>query len=131
MCEDGSPDFSKKPKKVRVPKKSYWMTWREAETLNIVLDGFACRFRCRRYPRELVRKTRKGNIKISNSGCLMYHPSYPNIAISNRVYPEAFRCRILWIFTKMFMSSGSHIKKGTIENAMLKLALNKRLWGFK
>lgn len=38
--EFGNPDYKKKPKKVRVNKKSYWAVWRVAETLNVVVDGF-------------------------------------------------------------------------------------------
>ena len=40
LDEDGNPDILKKPKKVRVNKKSYWGCWKVAENLNVVVDGF-------------------------------------------------------------------------------------------
>jgi len=40
LDEDGNPDILKKPKKVRVAKKSYWGCWKVADTLNVVVDGF-------------------------------------------------------------------------------------------
>jgi hypothetical protein len=40
LDENGSPDFTKKQRKKRVPKKSYYACWREAGTLNVVVDGF-------------------------------------------------------------------------------------------
>lgn len=122
MCEDGSPDFSKKPKKVRVPKKSYWMTWREAETLNIVLDGLRVDFGVggihASLSEKLVKETSKYLIRDADVSSM-----YPNIAISNRVYPEHLGVEFCDIYQDVYEQRKSY-KKGTAENAMLKLALN-------
>lgn len=38
--KDGKPDMTKKPKKVKVPKKSYYGCWHIATNLNVVINGF-------------------------------------------------------------------------------------------
>lgn len=48
---------------------------------------------------------------------------YPSLAIVNKVYPEHLGVKFCDIYEDMFNQRKSH-KKGTPENAMLKLALN-------
>src|SRR5690606_19063505 len=48
---------------------------------------------------------------------------YPNIAIANRVFPEHLSERFCDIYGDLYEQRKSY-KKGTAENAMLKLALN-------
>ena len=48
---------------------------------------------------------------------------YPNIAISNRVYPEHLTEKFCDIYEDVYNQRKS-FAKGTAENAMLKLALN-------
>ena len=119
---DGSPDFTKKPKKVRVPKKSYWGCWREAETLNIVLDGLRVDFGVgglhASLSDKLVKETPKYIIRDADVSSM-----YPNIAISNRIYPEHLGEGFCDIYLDVYEQRKSYAK-GTAENAMLKLALN-------
>lgn len=44
LDQDGCPDLSKKPKKKRVPKKSYWGCWRVADCLNVLAGGLKIDF---------------------------------------------------------------------------------------
>lgn len=44
LDEDGNPDLTKKMKKRRIPKKSYYGCWKIAETLNVVVDGLRIDF---------------------------------------------------------------------------------------
>jgi len=44
LDEDGNPDLTKKMKKRRMPKKSYYGCWKIAETLNVVVDGLRIDF---------------------------------------------------------------------------------------
>lgn len=48
---------------------------------------------------------------------------YPNIAIANRVYPLHLTERFCDVYSDLYQQRKKH-KKGTAENAMLKLALN-------
>jgi len=122
LCEDGSPDFTKKPKKVRVPKKSYYGCWKVAETLNVVVDGFRFDFGTGGIHGSLSNKVIKEN---KNWGIIDLDVAsfYPNLAISNRVYPEHLGETFCDIYKSMYDERTVH-KKGSAENAMLKLALN-------
>ena len=122
LDSEGSPDFTKKPKKVRVPKKSYWGCYRVAETLNILLDGLRVDFGVggihASLSEKLVRETSKYKILDADVSSM-----YPNIAISNRVYPEHLGEEFCDIYLDVYEQRKSYAK-GTPENAMLKLALN-------
>lgn len=48
---------------------------------------------------------------------------YPNIAIQNKLYPEHLGQKFCDIYNDVYQQRKQH-KKGTVENAMLKLALN-------
>ena len=48
---------------------------------------------------------------------------YPNLAIANRLYPEHLSEKFCEIYLDVYNQRKQH-KKGTVENAMLKLALN-------
>jgi O6-methylguanine-DNA--protein-cysteine methyltransferase len=122
LDEDGSPDLTKKPKKVRVPKKSYWGCWRVAETLNVVVDGFRVDFGVggvhASLSEKIVKETKSYMLRDADVSSM-----YPNIAISNRIYPEHLTEKFCDIYKDMYEQRKSY-KKGTAENAMLKLALN-------
>lgn len=122
LDEDGSPDFTKKPKKVRVPKKSYWGCYRIAETLNILLDGLRVDFGVggihASLSEKLVKETPKYTILDADVSSM-----YPNIAISNRVFPEHLGEGFCDIYLDVYEQRKSYAKN-TAENAMLKLALN-------
>lgn len=122
LDSEGSPDFTKKPKKVRVPKKSYWGCYRVAETLNIILDGLRVDFGVGGIHASLsdkvVKETKKYLIRDADVSSM-----YPNIAISNRIYPEHLGVEFCDIYLDVYEQRKSYAK-GTAENAMLKLALN-------
>ena len=122
LDEDGNPDILKKPKKVRVAKKSYWGCWKVADTLNVVVDGFRFDFGTGgihgSLENKIARSTRKYNLIDADVSSM-----YPNIAIANRVYPEHLTERFCDIYEDVYKQRKS-FAKGTAENAMLKLALN-------
>lgn len=119
---DGSPDLMKKPKKVRVPKKSYWGCYKVAETLNVVVDGFRFDFGTGGIHGSIrfkaARENKKYKLKDADVSSM-----YPNIAIANRVYPEHLGEIFCDIYQDMYIQRKS-FDKASAENAMLKLALN-------
>jgi hypothetical protein len=122
LDEDGVPDLSKKPKKVKVPKKSYYGCYNVAETLNVVVNGFRFDFGTGGIHGSLTEKDIKANdnwgIKDADVSSM-----YPNIAISNSVYPEHLGKEFCLIYQDVYEQRKS-FPKGSAENAMLKLALN-------
>lgn len=119
---DGVPDLTKKMKKKRVPKKSYWGCWKVAETLNVVLDGLRIDFGVggihASLSEKVVKQTKKYIIRDADVSSM-----YPNIAISNKVYPEHLGAGFCDIYQDVYNQRKSYAK-GTAENAMLKLSLN-------
>ncbi len=111
-----------KAKKKGQPVYSYWYCWHEAETLNVMVDGFRFDFGT-------------GGIHGSLSSCIVAESDthqlidadvssmYPNIAIANRVYPEHLTDRFCDIYKDVYEQHKSY-PKASAENAMLKLALN-------
>jgi len=120
--EFGQPDTSKKKKKVKVPKKSYWGCWNEAETLNVNYKGFRFDFGTGgihgSIESQIVEADDNYIIKDADVTSL-----YPNIAIRNRVYPEHLTDKFCDIYSDLF-DQRQREPKGTSKNAMLKLALN-------
>lgn len=111
-----------KQKKVRVNKKSYWMHWREATTLNVVVDGFRCDFGVGGIHGSLsntIVKAEDGELMIDADVSSMY----PNISISNRAYPAHLSETFCDIYEDVYNQRKS-FPKGSPENAVLKLALN-------
>lgn len=119
---DGSPDLSKKPKKKRVPKKSYWGCWREAETVNIVVDGLRIDFGAGGVHASLMNKVARETSKYLLVDADV-SSMYPNIAIANRVYPKHLGEQFCDIYQDVYEQRKSY-PKGSAENAMLKLSLN-------
>lgn len=119
---DGTPDLTKKQKKVRVPKKSYWGCYRVAETLNVVVNGLRIDFGVggihASLSNKIVRETKSYMIKDCDVSSM-----YPNIAISNRVYPEHMGESFCDIYQDVYEQRKLY-PKGSAVNAMLKLALN-------
>lgn len=122
LDSEGSPDFTKKPKKKRVPKKSYWGYYRVAETLNVVIDGFRFDFGTGgihgSISGKIATETRSYAIVDADVSSM-----YPNIGISNRVYPEHLSDKFCDIYQDVYEQRKSY-PKGSTENLMLKLALN-------
>lgn len=119
---DGSPDLTKKQKKKRIPKKSYWACWRIVETLNAVVDGFRFDFGTGGLHGSIENKIAK-ETSVYQLIDADVSSMYPNIAISNRVYPEHLGETFCDIYKDMY-EQRKNFAKGTAENAMLKLALN-------
>lgn len=119
---DGQPDFTKKQKKARVPKKSYWGMHRQATTLNVMVDGYRIDFGVGGVHASLsdkvVKETKRYMIRDADVSSM-----YPNIAIANRIYPEHLGETFCDIYKDMYLQRKSYDKKSA-ENAMLKLALN-------
>lgn len=103
-------------------KKSYWKVWRVATTLHVVVDGFRLDFGTGgihgSLDNKIVRETPKYKLKDADVSSM-----YPNLAISNRVYPEHLGVKFCDIYEDVYEQRKSYAK-GTAENAMLKLALN-------
>lgn len=111
-----------KAKKKGEPQYSYWGMWNVAETLNVVIDGFRFDFGVGGIHGSLSEKVVKSNKKW-NIVDLDVSSFYPNLAISNRIYPKHLTDKFCDIYKDMYEQRKSY-KKGTPENAMLKLALN-------
>lgn len=108
--------------KIKVPKKSYWMHWRVAETLNIVVDGLRVDFGTggihASRTEVVVRENKKYTLVDKDVAS-----QYPNLGISNRVYPEHLSETFCDIYEEVYKQRKMYAK-GTPENLMLKFALN-------
>lgn len=103
-------------------QRSYWMNWREAANLNVVVDHFQFDFGTGGIHGSL------GNVIVkADDECVIMDADvasmYPNLAITNRVYPEHLTEKFCDIYEDVYNQRKSYAK-GTTENAMLKLALN-------
>jgi hypothetical protein len=115
-------DITKKPKKVRVNKKSYWGVYYAAETLNVVVDGFRFDFGTGgihgSIESSVVREDDEYMIIDADVSSM-----YPNIAISNRIYPEHLSDKFCDIYENVYNERKKY-PKGSPENGLFKLALN-------
>jgi len=122
LGSDGMPNLKRKPKKVKAPKKSYWGCWRVAETLNCTVDGFRFYFGTGgihgSIESQIIKEDDEHEIVDADVASM-----YPNIAISNRVYPEHLGEKFCDIYKDIYLERKKH-KKESPENAVLKLALN-------
>ena len=122
LDSDGCPDLSKKPKKKRVAKKSYWGCWNVADCLNVLAGGLKIDFGVggihASLDNKVARETTKYLIRDADVSSM-----YPNIAIANRIYPEHLGDAFCDIYQDVYEQRKSY-PKGSAENAMLKLALN-------
>lgn len=111
-----------KAKKKGESQYSYWGCWNVAETLNVVVNGFRYDFGVGGIHGSVNNKIARSNKKyvLVDADVSSY---YPNMAISNNVYPEHLGTRFCFIYKDMYEQRKSYDKKSA-ENAMLKLALN-------
>lgn len=120
--EDGIPDLTKKAKKVRVPKKSYWGCYNVADTLHVIVNGFRFDFGTGgihgSITEKIAKETKSYEIVDADVASM-----YPNLAIANKVYPEHLGEQFCGIYQDVYEQRKSY-PKGSPENAMLKLALN-------
>lgn len=108
--------------KTKVNKKSYWKVWRQAKTLNVVVNGFRFDFGTGGIHGSITDKIAKENqayfIEDADVASM-----YPNIGITNKVYPLHLTSKFCDIYQDVYEQRKAY-KKGTPENAVLKLALN-------
>ncbi len=121
LDEFGNVDTKKKPKRVRVPKKSYYGCWNVSETLNVVINGF--RFD---YGVGGIHGAKQGVIE-APEGCVLLSYDvasyYPNMAIANNIYPKHLGLTFCKVYKDLYEQRKSH-PKGSAANSALKLALN-------
>lgn len=121
LNEDGSPDLSKKPKKKRMNKKSYWGCWRVAESLNVVLNGFQLDFGT-----GGLHGAKQGTWHSTQDKSLFSYDIasfYPNLAIANNLHPKHLGNTFCQVYAKLYQMRKEQ-PKGSAANAALKLALN-------
>lgn len=108
--------------KTKLNKVSYWGCWKIATTLNVVIDGLRIDFGTGGIHASRINVIAKENryYKIIDKDV---SSQYPNVAISNRVYPAHLGEEFCDIYQDVYEQRKS-FAKGTPENAMLKLALN-------
>jgi hypothetical protein len=103
-------------------KPVYYKRWRLAENLNVVVDGFRFDFGTGGIHGSLT-----GVVAVETEQYQIIDADvssmYPNLAISNGIYPEHLGQTFCTIYKEMYLQRKSYDKKSA-ENAMLKLALN-------
>jgi hypothetical protein len=112
---------------------SYWKKWKvtakssddgtnKEGTLNVVIDGFQFDFGT-----GGIHGSVNNSVVYSNEEYLVIDADvssmYPNIAISNRIYPEHLTAKFCDIYENVYEQRKQYAK-GTPENALFKLALN-------
>ncbi len=108
-------------RKKRIPKISYWGCWNLAETLNVVIDGFQYDFGV-----GGIHGAKQGTHRSTeNRKLLTYDVAsyYPNMAISNRIYPKHLGETFCDVYSKLYQMRKEQ-PKGSPANSALKLALN-------
>lgn len=119
--EFGNIDSTKKPKKKRQAKKSYYGCWKVVETLNVVINGFRYD-----YGTGGLHGAKQGTHR-SDDECYIrtfdVASYYPNMTISNRIYPKHLGETFCDVYAKLYQMRKAS-PKGSAVNAALKLALN-------
>lgn len=110
-------------KELKSPKgaKSYYWCWNVAETLNVVIDGFRYDYGVggiHGATQGTIRSTK--NHKIRSLDVASY---YPNMAISNQLYPKHLGKTFCKVYSDLYIKRKQQ-PKGSAANAALKLALN-------
>lgn len=111
-------------KELKSPKgaKSYYWCYNEVETVNIIINGFRFDFGTGGIHGSIDSKiVRSGNGKKIKD--IDVSSMYPNIGISNRVYPLHLTANFCDIYEDVYKERKKYGKK-TPENAVMKLALN-------
>lgn len=111
-----------KQRVIRVPKKSYYGYFKIASCLNVVINGFRFDFGQGGIHGSLSSTLVKAedDSKLEDADVSSY---YPNMAISNKIYPLHLGEEFCGIYNDVYVQRQS-FKKGTPENAVMKLALN-------
>lgn len=117
--EFGNP--AGKPKKLRKQKVSYWGCWREAEGLNVVVDGVRYD-----YGTGGIHAAVKGTHRSDSTKVIATYDVasfYPNLSIKNNIAPEHLGSTFCKVYSDLYDKRKSS-PKGSAMNAALKLALN-------
>jgi len=111
-----------KQRVVRVPKMSYYGCFKVASCLNVVVNGFRLDFGQGGAHASLLSTIVKADdyFKVEDADVSSF---YPNMAISNKIYPMHLGETFCTIYKDVYVQRQS-FKKGTSENAIMKLALN-------
>lgn len=110
-----------KTRNVKVPKKSYYGCYRVAETLNVIYGGIRAD-----YGVGGIHGAVQGHHQSNDDEVIMSYDvksKYPNLAISNNVYPEHLG-RSFCKSYQDFYNERKTFAKGTPENLAIKLGLN-------
>lgn len=110
-----------KQRVVKVPKKSYHWCYNIAETLNVVINGFRYDFGVggiHGAKQGTHRSTEKRKLRTLDVASY-----YPNMAISNNVYPKHLGMTFCKVYKDLYNERKKHDKKSATNKA-LKLALN-------
>lgn len=110
-------------KELKSPKgaKSYYWCYNVAETMNVVIDGFRFDFGvggihgAKQGTHHSTEKRKLRTLDVASY--------YPNMAISNNVYPAHLGKTFCKVYKDLYVERKSH-PKGSAANAALKLALN-------
>lgn len=111
-----------KERVVKVPKKSYYGCFKVASCLNVVINGFRFDYGVGGLHGSLESAVVRSNStdKLIDADVKSF---YPNMAISNRIYPLHLGDTFCKIYKDVYVQRQS-FGKGTPENAVMKLALN-------
>ena len=111
-----------KERVVRIPKKSYYGCFKVASCLNVVINGFRFDYGVGGLHGSLESAVVRSNStdKLIDADVKSF---YPNMAISNRIYPLHLGDTFCKIYKDVYVQRQS-FGKGTPENAVMKLALN-------
>lgn len=110
-----------KPKKLRRNKVSYWGCWREAEGLNVVVDGVRYD-----YGQGGIHAAVQGTHRSDSTKVIATYDVasfYPNLSIKNNIAPAHLGDTFCKVYSDLYDKRKS-APKGTAMNAALKLALN-------
>lgn len=117
--EFGNP--TGKLKKLRKHKVSYWGCWREAEGLNVVVDGVRYD-----YGTGGIHAAVQGTHRSDSSKVIATYDVasfYPNLSIKNNIAPAHLGSTFCKVYSDLYDKRKSS-PKGSAMNAALKLALN-------
>lgn len=104
-------------------KKTVWyVCWNIVDALNVVIDGLEYVFGVGGLHASVENKIFSSDDEFEIIDCDV-SSMYPNLAISNSLYPEHLGLLFCTIYRDMYIQRKSYDKKSA-ENAMLKLALN-------
>lgn len=108
--------------KTKVNKKSHWMVWREAPTLNVVVEGLRYDYGTGGIHASIsdkkIKESKGWKLKDADVAS-----KYPNLAISNRVYPEHLG-EVFCDIYQDFYNERKKQPKGSVLNLAIKLGLN-------